>query len=105
MLVLFLHFHQGGFELLPEFQLLVLVDSDFLKGPLKTVFVSLPDNFYFVAKGLPTPESNLWVGMNSTDDAKLELRPVQNNSELWFIKMLMKVDVQIGWNSETVLYI
>ena len=48
MLVLFLHFHQGGFELLPEFQLLVLVDSDFLKGPLKTVFVSLPDNFYFV---------------------------------------------------------
>lgn len=65
----------------------------------------LPDNFYFVAKGLPTPESNLWVGMNSVDDAKLELRPVQNNSELWFIKMLMKVDVQIGWNSETVLYI
>lgn len=34
--------------MLPEFQLLVLVDSDFLKGPLKTVFVSLPDNFYFV---------------------------------------------------------
>lgn len=65
----------------------------------------LPDNFYFVAKGLPTPESNLWVGMNSVDDAKLEFRPVQNNSELWFIKMLMKVDVQIGWNSETVLYI
>lgn len=65
----------------------------------------LPDNFYFVAKGLPTPESNLWVGMNSVDDAKLELRPVQNNSELWFIKMMMKVDVQIGWNSETVLYI
>jgi len=65
----------------------------------------LPDNFYFIAKGMPTPESNLWVGMNSTDDAKLELQRVQNNSELWFIKMLMKVDVQIGWNSETVLYL
>ncbi len=65
----------------------------------------LPDNFYFLAKGLPNPQSNLWVGMNSTDDAVLELRPLQNNSELWFIKMLMKVDVQIGWNSETVLYI
>lgn len=65
----------------------------------------LPDNFYFIAKGKPTPESNMWVGMNSVDDAKLELRPKQNNSELWFIKMLMKVDVQIGWNSETVLYI
>lgn len=65
----------------------------------------LPADFYFIAKGLATPESNLWVGMNSTDDAKLELRQLQANSELWFIKMLMKVDVQIGWNSETVLYI
>lgn len=65
----------------------------------------LPDNFYFIAKGKSTPESNLWVGMNSVDDAKLELRPLQANSELWFIKLLMKVDVQIGWNSETVLYI
>jgi len=64
----------------------------------------LIDNFYFIALGLPNPGSNLWVGMNSVDDAKLELRPVQNNSELWFIKMLMKVDVQIGWNGETVYY-
>lgn len=64
----------------------------------------LPDNFYFIALGTATPESNLWVGMNSTDDAKLEMMKVQNNSELWFIKMLMKVDVQIGWNSETVYY-
>lgn len=65
----------------------------------------LPDNFYFIAKGMPTPESNLWVGMNSTDDATLELNRVNNEGELWFIKMLMKVDVQIGWNSETVLYL
>jgi hypothetical protein len=64
----------------------------------------LPDNFYFIAKGKATPESNLWVGMNSTDDARLELKPLQANSELWFIKMNMKVDVQIGWNAETVLY-
>ena len=63
-----------------------------------------PDNTYLIAKGMASPESNLWVGMNSTDDAKLELRPLQANSELWFIKMLMKVDVQIGWNNETVLY-
>ena len=64
----------------------------------------LADNFYFFAKGDSTPASNLWIGMNSVDDAKLELRQLQANSELWFIKMLMKVDVQIGWNSETVLY-
>jgi hypothetical protein len=65
----------------------------------------LPDNFFMIAKGMATPESNMWVGMNSTEDAKLELRPVQNDSEEWFIKMLMKVDVQFGWNSEVVLYI
>ena len=64
----------------------------------------LPDNFYFIAKGKATPESNMWVGMNSTDDAKLEMNRVQNDSEEWFIKMNMKVDVQFGWNSETVLY-
>ena len=64
----------------------------------------LPDNFFLIAKGSATPESNMWVGMNSTDDAQLKLDHVQNNSELWFIKMLMKVDVQFGWNSEVVLY-
>lgn len=64
----------------------------------------LPDNFFLIAKGLATPESNMWVGMNSVDDAKLELRQLQANSENWFIKMLMKVDVQFGWNSEVVLY-
>ena len=64
----------------------------------------LPDNFFMIAKGMATPESNMWVGMNSTDDAQLELKPKQANSELWFIKMLMKVDVQFGWNSEVVLY-
>lgn len=64
----------------------------------------LPANFYLFAKGNATPGSNLWIGMNSTDDAKLEMRPVSNPSELWYIKMLMKVDVQFGWNSETALY-
>jgi hypothetical protein len=29
---------------------------------------------------------------------------LQANSELFFMKMLMKVDVQIGWGAETVLY-
>ena len=64
----------------------------------------LPDNFYFIAKGKATEESNMWVGMNSTDDAQLEMMKLQADSELWFIKMNMKVDVQLGWNSETVLY-
>lgn len=64
----------------------------------------IPDNFYIIALGAPDPSSNMWVGMNSVDDAKLEMRQLQNNSELWFIKMLMKVDVQFGFYSEVVYY-
>lgn len=74
------------------------------KGRKVIALNDFPDNKIFAARGKATPESNLWVGMNSTDDAQLQLNKVQANSELWFIKMLMKVDVQIGWNSETVSY-
>jgi hypothetical protein len=63
-----------------------------------------PDDYYMIAKGNSTPGSNLWLGMNSVDDPKIYMNRVQNNSELWFVKMLMKVDVQIGWNAETVTY-
>lgn len=64
----------------------------------------MPDNTMFVAKGMATPESNLWMGINSVDDNTIQLQRLQPNSELYFIKLLMKADVQIGWNEETVLY-
>jgi hypothetical protein len=64
----------------------------------------MPDNTILAAKGSANTESNLWVGMNSKDDATVKLSPLQANSELWFIKMLCKVDAQIGYNEETVLY-
>lgn len=76
----------------------------FFKGRRCVKIADFPDNTIIVAKGNATPGSNLWIGMNSTDDAKLELKPLQNNSELWFIKMNMKVDVQFGWTSEVVYY-
>jgi hypothetical protein len=63
-----------------------------------------PNNVYVIAKGNSTMESNLWVGMNSTQDAQIELAKLQNNSELYFIKVLCKADVQIGWGAELVLY-
>jgi hypothetical protein len=74
------------------------------KGRKLEKIADFPDNTYFIAKGLPTMESNLWVGMNSTEDANLKLEKLQANSELYFVKMLMKADVQIGWNLETVYY-
>ncbi|MEB0264075.1 hypothetical protein [Mucilaginibacter sp. 10I4] len=74
------------------------------KGRVVEKIADFPDNTYLIAKGLPNMESNLWVGMNSTDDANLKLEKKQANSELYFVKMLMKADVQIGWNNETVYY-
>lgn len=63
-----------------------------------------PDDTYVIAKGLATTESNLWVGINSLSDEGLKLAPLQNNSEYWFIKMLMKADVNFAWASEAVIY-
>ena len=74
------------------------------KGRKVERIADMPDNVYFIAKGRPGMDSNLWIGLNSISDEGLQLQRLQNNSELFFIKMLMKVDVQIGWNEETVLY-
>lgn len=64
-----------------------------------------PDNTYIIGDGNASMASNFWVGMNSMDDEnKIKIMPVSNPSENWFFKMNCKVDVQIGWNSETVYY-
>jgi len=65
----------------------------------------MPDDTIIACVCTPGMDSNLWIGMNSLgDDTKIELKQLQANSELWFIKMLFKLDVQIGWPSECVLY-
>jgi hypothetical protein len=64
----------------------------------------MPDNVILLAKGSATMDSNLWLGMNSIDDATVEFAKLQANSEKYFIKMLMKVDVNYGWGEELALY-
>lgn len=80
------------------------VARDEFYGRKVVKIADMPDNCFFFARGSASMESNLWVGMNSTQDAQLQLQRLQANSELWFIKMLCKADTQIGWNEETVLY-
>lgn len=66
---------------------------------------NFPADCYYIAKGTADMDSNLWMGINSKDDeSSVQLSKLQANSELWFIKCLMKADVQIGWNEETVSY-
>lgn len=64
----------------------------------------LPASTFFLGVGKPDVDSNLWVGVNSLEDNELELRPKQNNSELFFVKGLFKMDTQIGFTDQLVAY-
>lgn len=64
----------------------------------------LPENTFFVGIGKPDIDSNLWIGINSTEDAQLQLQRLQANSELFFVKGLFKMDTQIGFNDQLVMY-
>lgn len=74
------------------------------KGRKLVKIADFPDDTVIVAKGTAGMDSNLWIGMNSMADEGLQLARLQANSELFFIKMLMKADVAIGWGSEVVYY-
>ncbi len=78
--------------------------KDTFKGKKVVKIADFPNDCFLIAKGMASPESNLWVGMNSIADEGLQLARLQANSEVFFIKMLVKADVQIGWGPEVVLY-
>jgi hypothetical protein len=64
----------------------------------------LPASTFFLTMGKPDNDSNLWIGVNSMEDNKLELKHLQPNSELFFVKGLFKMDTQIGFGDQNVLY-
>lgn len=74
------------------------------KGYEIVPLAGMPDNTIVLAEGLPDTSSNLYVGMNSVEDNQLQLARLQANSELFFLKGLMKYDVQYGFSEEVFLY-
>jgi len=64
----------------------------------------LPENTFFVCFAKPDLDSDLWLGINSTEDNTLELMRLQNNSELFFVKGLFKMDTQLGFTDQVVVY-
>lgn len=64
----------------------------------------IPENTFFVCVAKPDIDSNNWFGINSMDDNKIELMRLQNNSELFFIKALLKADTQWGFTDQLVIY-
>lgn len=64
----------------------------------------LPENTFYLAIQKPDIRSNTWLGVNSIDDNQLQLQRLQNNSELFFVKGLFKMDTQIGFPDQFVIY-
>lgn len=74
------------------------------KGYEVKPLAGMPDNTIVVAISKPDIDSNLWLGINSTEDNQLQLMRLQNNSELFFVKGLFKMDTQIGFADQLVIY-
>lgn len=76
-----------------------------INGKQIVPIAGFPDNKYIFAKSSASMDSNLWVGINSmSDETNIKMDFVAKNSELMFVKVLMKADTQIGFGSEIVLY-
>lgn len=74
------------------------------KGYEIVPLAGMPDDTILFCEGLDDVSSNLYVGMNSTEDNNLQLMRLQNNSELFFLKGLMKFDVQYGFSEQAFLF-
>lgn len=74
------------------------------KGYSVQPLAGMPDNTIVVCIAKPDVDSNLWLGINSTEDNQLQLQRLQNNSELFFVKGLFKMDTQIGFADQLVVY-
>lgn len=74
------------------------------KGYEVVPLAGVPDNTIVVCISKPDIDSNLWLGLNSTQDNQIQLQRLQNNSELFFVKGLFKIDSQIGFGDQLVIY-
>ena len=68
--------------------------------------VSLPDNTIILGKFTSDVDSNLWMGVDyASDENVLQVEKLQANSELWFMKMILKMDVNIVKPAEIVAHL
>lgn len=74
------------------------------KGYQVVSVAGMPNDTIIFCEGLLDTSSNLYVGMNSMEDNNLQLMRLQNNSELFFFKGLMKYDVQYGFSDQIALW-
>jgi hypothetical protein len=74
------------------------------KGHDIVPLAGLPEGTIFLTVGRPDIQSNLWIGVNSTDDVQLEMKKTSNPSDMWYVKGIFKVDVNHGFGDQMVLF-
>lgn len=75
------------------------------KGFPIVVLPDMPKDVIFVAEGTSDLDSNLWAAVNLSEDTNaIQIGKVANNGELYFFKMLMKIDTNIVFGEEIVLW-
>ena len=74
------------------------------KGFQVIALAGMPDNTIVFCEATDDVTSNLYVGMNSTEDNNLQLAKLQANSELFFLLGKMKYDTQYGFSQQTFIY-
>ena len=77
------------------------------------ILAGLPAGTFYLGIQKRDTESNTWLGLNSISDEGLDgkagspllkMEQLQANSEYWFLKGLFKMDTQIGFPDQFVLY-
>lgn len=75
------------------------------RGKVVVPVADCPDSTFVIIKATPTRESNLYFGLNSTsDENNIQFEKLQANSDMWFIKGKMKVDINYIFPGEVVYY-
>lgn len=76
------------------------------KGKSIIPMVSFPENTIVIGKFTDGRDSNLWMSVDTADDINvIVVDRVQNNSEKYFFKALMKMDVNIVKPSEIMAHL
>lgn len=82
------------------------INARTFKGKQIIPMVAFPDNTIIFGKFSSGRDSNLWMSVDVADDINvIQCDKLQNNSELYFFKALMKIDVNIVKPSEIIAHL
>jgi len=74
------------------------------KGYEVVALAGMPDNTIIFTEAIAATDGNLWFGLNSVSDETFQLARLVPSSERFFVKMLMKMDVNYGFSNKIFCY-